>query len=90
MAKATQEDKSVHAAIPNFSKTFDKVPHQRLLRKYYGICGVLFIWFDHSFINSGFQSEVYDGLTMAVILSPLPQGFEGPTKYGLGALIIPA
>ena len=43
MAKAKQEDKSVYAAILDFSKTFDKVPHQRLLRKleYYGIRGNL-------------------------------------------------
>ena len=39
LAKTIQDNKSIHAAILDFSKAFDKVPHQRLLRKleYYGI-----------------------------------------------------
>ena len=39
LAKTIQGNKSIHAAILDFSKAFDKVPHQRPLRKleYHGI-----------------------------------------------------
>ena len=42
MANAIQQNNSVHAAVLDFVKAFDKVPHLRLLRKleYYGIHGV--------------------------------------------------
>lgn len=78
MAKAMQEYKSVHAPILDFSKTFDKVPHQRLLRKleYYGIYVViLLIWFD-SFLKSRFQSGVCDGSHSqpTAVTSGVPQG----------------
>ncbi len=33
MPKSHDENALVHATILNFDKTFDKVPHQRLLRK---------------------------------------------------------
>lgn len=49
MAKTIQENKSIHAAVMDFSKVFDKVPHQRLLRKleyYAGFRGNLLIWFE--------------------------------------------
>lgn len=43
MAKAIQGNDSMHAAVLDFSKAFDKVPHQRLLKKlqYYGIDGTI-------------------------------------------------
>ena len=45
IASAIQSNKTIHAAILDFSKAFDKVPHRRLLKKldYYGI---LHNWFD--------------------------------------------
>ena len=43
IASAIQSNKTIHAAILDFSKAFDKVPHRRLLKKldYYGIRGPL-------------------------------------------------
>ena len=48
IASAIQSNKTIHAAILDFSKAFDKVPHRRLLKKldYYGIRGPLHNWFD--------------------------------------------
>ena len=53
IASAIQSNKTtIHAAILDFSKAFDKVPHRRLLTKldYYGIRGSLLNWFE-SFPN---------------------------------------
>ena len=46
MSSAINNDATVHATILDFEKAFDKVPHQRLLRKLqcYGIQGPLFNW----------------------------------------------
>ena len=33
IASAIQSNKTIHAAILDFSKAFDKVPHRRLLKK---------------------------------------------------------
>ena len=44
IASAIQCNKTIHAAILNFSKAFDKLPHRCLLTKldYYGIrCSLL-------------------------------------------------
>lgn len=43
IASSLQQNKSIHAAVLDFSKAFDKVPHQRLLMKLerYGIHGNL-------------------------------------------------
>ena len=37
MAKTIPENNSVHAAVLDFSKAFDKFPHKRLIYKLYGI-----------------------------------------------------
>ena len=52
IANTIQANKTVHAAILDFSKAFDKVPHRRLLKKlsHYGIHGPLLDWFE-SFLN---------------------------------------
>jgi hypothetical protein len=62
MAKTIQGNKSVHAAVLDFSKAFDKVPHKRLVAKlqYYGIHGPLLSWFDAFLINRS-QTVVCDG-----------------------------
>ena len=48
LAKTIQDNKSVHTAILDFSKAFDKVPYQRLLRKleHFGIRENLLKWFE--------------------------------------------
>ena len=62
MASAIQCNKSVHAAVLDFSKAFDKVPYQRLLKKlqYYGIHGTILNWFE-SFLIQRYQTVVCDG-----------------------------
>ena len=44
----TIHSSSIHAAVLDFAKAFDKVPHRRLLRKlqHYGIQGSLLKWLE--------------------------------------------
>ena len=54
IASSVQQNKSIHAAVLDFSKAFDKVPRQRLLMKLerYGIHGNLLSWMK-SFLTKG-------------------------------------
>ena len=77
MAKSIQDDKSVHAAVLDFSKAFDNVPHVRLLSKllHYGICGPLLNCFV-SYPTNRTQSVVCDGKCSkpVPVTSGVPQG----------------
>jgi hypothetical protein len=72
-----EEENTTHLAILDFSKAFDKVPHERLLKKlsYYGIRGHLLQWF-RGFLTHRTQQVVCDGeiSTPRVVLSGVPQG----------------
>jgi len=70
MAKAIHSS-SIHAAILDFAKAFDKVPHRRL----YGIQGSLLNWLE-SFLTQRFQSVVCEGQTsrQCPVTSGVPQG----------------
>ena len=54
LANTIQRGESTHVAVLDFSKAFDKVSHQRLLRKlyYYGICGELLDYLLYGVITS--------------------------------------
>ena len=77
LAKTIQGNKSIHAAILDFSKAFDKVPHQRPLRKLenYGIRENLLIWLE-SFLIGRTQSVICNGSQSKSIMvaSGVPQG----------------
>ena len=62
IVKSLNASKSVHAAILDFTKAFDKVPHRRLLIKlnHYGRRGNLLQWFE-SFLLKRCQSVVCSG-----------------------------
>ena len=76
-ASAIQSNKTIHAAILDFSKAFDKVPRRRVLTKldYYGIRGSLLNWFE-SFLTQRTQSVVIERTSSAPIVttSGVPQG----------------
>ena len=61
----------------DFSKAFDKVPHQRLLQKmaYYGVFGTTLSWI-RDFLSHRTQSVVLEGHTSSPldVLSGVPQG----------------
>ena len=59
MAKSIEENNSVHAAVLDFSKAFDKVPHKRLIHKlhYYGIRGPLSSWIDKPLTVCGVRGQ---------------------------------
>ena len=77
IASAIQSNKTIHAAILDFSKAFDKVPRRRLLTKldYYGIRGSLLNWFE-SFLTQRTQSVVIERTSSAPVVttSGVPQG----------------
>ena len=69
--------KQTDVIVMDFSKPFDKVPHNRLLlkRKYYGIRNNTLGWLKN-FLNSRQQCVVVDGerSTPVPVLSGVPQG----------------
>ena len=73
MADGTQVD----VVLLDFSKAFDKVPHERLLRKldFYGIRGTTLEWIGN-FLKGRNQRVVLEGAhsEMAEVLSGVPQG----------------
>ena len=77
LASSLDRGKQVDMALLDFSKAFDKVAHQRLLRKleYYGIRGQLNAWI-RSFLTNRTQSTVVNGTQSNVcsVLSGVPQG----------------
>ena len=64
-------------AVLDFSKAFDKVPHQRLLHKlrFYGVTGSTVALIE-SFLSSRSQRVVVDGATstQCPVISGVPQG----------------
>ena len=68
---------SVHAAVLDFSKAFDRVPHKRLIHQlhYYGIRGPLSSWIE-SFLTNRSQSVVCEGKRSnpAKVTSGVPKG----------------
>ena len=69
----------------DFSKAFDKVPHQRLLSKlnYYGIQGKTLAWIN-SWLAEKFQRVVVDGegSSLVRVISGVPQGTVlGPLMF---------
>ena len=64
-------------AIMDFSKAFDKVPHQRLLLKlnHYGVRGATLGWIE-GFLSNRKQRVLVDGVTSscARVRSGVPQG----------------
>lgn len=77
VAYALHCNESVHLALLDFSKAFDKVPHQRLLNKlrFYGIRGQLHKCME-SFRTQRTQQVVCDGAmsTKQKVLFGVPQG----------------
>ena len=77
IARTLDNRKSVHMAILDFSKAFDKVPHERLLLKldHYGIRKNLLNWI-RVFLTNRTQRVVCDGYISSEkeVLSGVPQG----------------
>ena len=77
LAKNLDEGSEIDLQIFDFSKAFDKVPHQRLLSKlnYYGIQGKTLAWIN-SWLTERFQRVVVDGeaSSFAKVASGVVQG----------------
>jgi hypothetical protein len=84
-AKALDQGKQVDAIVMDFSKAFDKVPHERLLHKceYYGIKGNTLKWI-RAFLSGRTQRVILDGESSdsAGVRSGVPQGTVlGPVLF---------
>ena len=77
LAKGLDEKSQIDAILLDFSKAFDKVPHQRLGLKLdnYGVRGNILNWIK-SFLTDRSQSVVCEGerSSQAPVLSGVPQG----------------
>ena len=76
LAKNLSEGKQIDAVVLDFSKAFDKVPHQRLLLKLkHGIRDNILQWIQH-FLKDRTQQVLLDGThsTTCSADSGLPQG----------------
>ena len=77
LANSLNEGEQVDAILLDFSKAFDKVPHQRLLAKLrnYGVRGQLLEWIS-DFLLGRTQSVVLEGQhsSRAPVTSGVPQG----------------
>ena len=77
LAKNLDDGAEIDVQIFNFSKAFDKVPHQRLLSKlhYYGIQGKTLAWIN-SWLTERSQRVVVDGeaSSLVKVTSGVPQG----------------
>jgi hypothetical protein len=85
LAKSIDDNKQVDLILLDFSKAFDKVPHQRLLRKidHYGIRGATHNWLK-DFLNDRSQQVLVEGATStkAPVQSGVPQGSVlGPLMF---------
>ena len=73
---ALNRHRQVDMAVLDFSKAFDKVPHQRLLHKlrYYGVTDSALAWIG-SFLSGRSQQVVVDGAmsSQCPVLSGVPQ-----------------
>jgi hypothetical protein len=85
LAKSLAKGEQVDVILLDFSKTFDKVPHHRLLHKldYYGVRGNTWKWVQ-DFLNKRTQKVLLDGVTSscADVISRVPQGtVMGPLLF---------
>ena len=77
ISSSLQQNKPIHAAVLDFSKAFDKVPHQRLLMKLerYGIHGNFLSWME-SLLTKRIQTIICEDTTSpsSPVTSGVPQG----------------
>ena len=77
LASGLEDGEQIDAILLDFSKAFDKVPHQRLLLKlqHYGIRGQLLSWIE-SFLTGRSQEVLVEGKTSPYVpvVSGVPNG----------------
>jgi hypothetical protein len=86
LAKSLESGIQQDLIILDFSKTFDKVPHQRLLSKldFYGIRGTALSWIN-TLLSDRSQQVIADGATSerAPVVSGVPQDTVLATRIAM-------
>ena len=76
-ANCLNENSQIDCIFLDFSKAFDRVPHNRLCKNlsYYGIRGPLLLWIKHYLLNRQ-QNVIIDGISSypSIVTSGVPQG----------------
>ena len=76
-ANCLNENKQIHTIFFDFSKAFDKIPHQRLFNKlsYYGIKGSTLAWIQN-YLTNRYQRVTLEGICSrnSPVTSGVPQG----------------
>ena len=86
LISAVNSKKQVDAFILDFSKAFDRVPHQRVLYKlsHYGIQGSLFSWI-HVFLTKRSQRVALEGVFIKSVFCDI----RSPSRHGFRAIAVP-
>ena len=87
LSRGLNDKQQIDAILLDFSKAFDRVPHQRLLLKlkHYGVRGNILSWIE-DFLSARTQEVIIEGSKSS---PPPPSYIRCPSRHSLGSTPIP-